>query len=368
MTIPELHLAAPGSLDQQTGGYIYDARMVEGLRRLGWRVVVHNLEGAFPDADQTARTSVAGMLDRLRDGARIIIDGLALAGLSGPVRARCRRLRLLALIHHPLADETGLDARQRDGFAALEREALACCTGAVVTSQFTAARLAAYGMAAERVRVARPGTAPASPAGGPPAGDPPQLLCVGSVIPRKGQDVLVRALARLRHLAWRCDCVGSLRRDAEYAGAVQTQARACGLVDRVRFVGDCDAATLDGFYSASSLFVLPSYYEGYGMVLTEALARGLPVVSTTGGAIPGTVSPDAALLVPPGDDRALADTLTPLLADIDPGSSRRRRAALATAARRHAATLPDWDEATGAFADAILALTRERPAESTMDS
>lgn len=364
MTTRELHLAAPGSLEQWTGGYVYDTRMVEGLRRLGWRVVVHNLDGAFPDADETARTSVACMLDRLGDDTRIVIDGLALAGLSGPVRARCGRLRLVALIHHPLADETGLGTEQRDGVAALEREALACCAGAVVTSQFTAERLASYGVSADRVRVARPGTARAGPAAGPRAGDPPQLLCVGSVIPRKGQDVLVRALARLDHLAWRCVCVGSLSRDGEYADAVRRQARACGLADRVRFVGDCDSATLDRVYDTSSVFVLPSYYEGYGMVLTEALARGLPVVSTTGGAIPGTVPRDAALLVPPGDDRALADTLISLLADGGAGSATGRRAALATAARRHAVTLPDWDEAAAVFADAILALTPAGPAES----
>ena len=360
MTPPELHLAVPGSLEQRTGGYIYDARMVDGLRRRGWPVVVHNLAGAFPDADETARISVAGVLDRLGDGARIVIDGLALAGLTGPVRARCRRLRLLALIHHPLADETGLDVEQRRRLATLEREALGCCSAVVVTSRFTAARLAAYGVPADRVRVARPGTEPIRPADGQHGGNPPQLLCAGSVIPRKGQDVLIRALARLAHLAWRATCVGSLSRDTTYAGAVQSQARASGLGDRVRFAGECDAATLDGYYRASSVFVLPSYYEGYGMVLTEALSHGLPVVSTTGGAIPDTVPSDAALLVPPGDDAALADALTSLLAETDSGAATRRRAALAAAARRYAATLPDWDQAASAFADAILALTRVR--------
>ena len=74
--------------------------------------------------------------------------------------------------------------------------------------------------------------------------------------------------------------------------------------ERVEFVGECDEAALNALYDESSVFVLPSYFEGYGMVLTEALARGLPIVSTTAGAIPDTVPPEAGVLVAPGDEEA----------------------------------------------------------------
>ena len=196
-------------------------------------------------------------------------------------------------MHHPLADETGLDAARRARFAALERAALAACAGVVVTSAFSARRLEAYGVAPARVRAVPPGTDPVPLAAGPEPEDPPLLLSVGTVTPRKGQRVLAAALARLAALPWRCVCAGSLERDPGYAAEVTAFARETGLGDRLRFAGECGAAELDRLYHRASLFVLPSYYEGYGMALAEALARGLPVVSTTGGAIPHTVPADA---------------------------------------------------------------------------
>jgi len=162
-------------------------------------------------------------------------------------------------------------------------------------------------------------------------------------------------LMRLREKRWSCVCAGSVTRHPAYAATVQSQTVDAGLADRVQFVGECAPDVLDGLYHSSSLFVLPSYDEGYGMALTEALARGLPVVSTTGGAIPDTVPPEVGILVPPGDEGALASVLDELLTD----ASRRTR--LAHAARQHASTLPDWDQATAAFARALTALD-PRPA------
>ncbi len=354
MTAVRLHVVVPGPLDQQTGGYIYDRRMVDGLRARGWQVDVHSVAGSFPAADVRTGARMSAALAGLPDGGRVLVDGLALGGLPAPVRAERARLRILALVHHPLADETGLDASLRTRFAALEREALAACAGVLVTSAFTARRLEAYGVAPARVRVAFPGTDPVLPAAGPARGDPPLLLSVGSVTPRKGQRVLAAALAGLAALPWRCVCAGSLEREPDYAAGVTELTREAGLADRLRFTGECDAAELDRLYHRASLFVLPSYYEGYGMALADALARGLPVVSTTGGAIPHTVPADAGVLVAPGDEAALAGALDRLLRE--PGGAARRRS-LAAAARRHAARLPDWQDAAGRFAEAILALT-----------
>ena len=351
MTPLDLYVVVPGPLEQRTGGYIYDAQIVAGLRRLGGRVVVRNLAGSFPDADAEARASMTSTLAALPDGARVVIDGLAMGGLPEPVRAARDRLRILSLVHHPLADETGLDEPRRVRFAALERDALGGCAGVLVTSEFTATRLGAYGVAPARVRAVRPGIDPARQAAGPGLGAPPALLCVASVTPRKAQDILVRALARLADLPWSCICAGSLDRAPGYAETVQGLTRETGLADRVRFSGECEPVRLDDLYHHASLCVLPSHYEGYGMALAEALARGLPVVSTTGGAIPHTVPADASLLVPPGDVAALADALRRLLSD------EAARAALATAAWRHAKGLPDWHQAARMFAAAALELT-----------
>ncbi len=361
MSAPRLHLAVPGPLEQQTGGYLYDARMAAGLRRRGWTVEVHNLEGAFPDADAAAEASLDGVLRALEDGSRVLVDGLALGGLPGPAAAHGGRLRILALVHHPLSDETGLPAAVRSSLAARERRALAAASGVIVTSGYTARGLERFAVPAARVRVARPGTDPAPPAAGPGPGEPPRLLSVASVVPRKGHDVLVAALARLRHLPWRCVCAGSLDRAPAHARRVRAAVDERGLAGRVRFAGECGRPALDRLYAGSSVFVLASHYEGYGMALAEALARGLPVVATAGGAIPDTVASDAALLTPPGDDRALAEALGSLL---DPdgeaaGAGARRRAALAAAARRQAAALPDWEAAVRTFEEHLLSLAPE---------
>ena len=355
MTHASLHVVVPGPLEQRTGGYIYDARIVTGLRQLDWRVVVHNLAGRFPDVDTLASRSMMSALAAIPTGSRVVIDGLAMGGLPGPVRAESRRLRVLALVHHPLSDETGLNASSRARFVALEREALTVCAGVVVTSEFTARRLSVFGVDPARVRVVRPGTRRSPAAAGPGAGAAPALLCVATVARRKGQDVLIRALASLQDLPWTCVCAGSLDRDPGYARAVEEQTRATGLGGRLRLVGECEPDRVDELYHHASLFVLPSHYEGYGMALTDALARGLPVVSTTGGAIPYTLPPEACRLVPPGDHQALADALRPLLSD----GGAERRAVLATAARRHADGLPDWREAAKTFAAATLELTAD---------
>ena len=350
----ELHLIIPGPIDQQTGGYLYDAHMAAGLERLGWRVVVHSLDGDFPDGDARAEASLTSVLAGLPEGTRVLLDGLAMGALPGPILAHATRLRVLGLVHHPLADETGLGAAQKDRLATLEREALSACMGVLCTSTFTATRMEAYGVSPVRVRAVPPGTEPAPCAMGPAGGEAPRLLCVGTVVPRKGQDVLVRALARIRHIRWSCVCAGSLDHAPAYASAVRTQAVEEGLSDRVAFTGKCGQPELDDLYHSASLFVLPSHHEGYGMALAEALARGLPIVSTTGGAIPHTVPAAAAILVTPGDDAALADALGHLLAG-PTGTSWRAR--MASAARTHALSLPTWDRAASALAQAILELS-----------
>ena len=363
---PALHLVVPGPLDQRTGGYLYDARMADGLRRRGWRVLVHSLCGAFPDADDAARASMAEALAGMPDGAAVVVDGLAFGCLADPVAKHRRRLRILALVHHPVSEETGLTPEARARLASRERRALAVAEGVIVTSPFTARGLRRFGVEAGRVRVVEPGSDPPLPPADSPPRDPPLLLSVGAVVPRKGHDVLVRALARLVHLPWECVCAGSLVRDRGHAALVLAAVEARGLGGRVRFVGECDGAALAALYAESALFVLASHYEGYGMVLAEALAHGLPVVSTTGGAIPETVPSDAAVLVPPGDERALAGALASLLGGAEPGtagaSGADRRAELGAAARRRAATLPDWRDAVEAFANAVTALLRQADA------
>ncbi|MDX1566999.1 MAG: glycosyltransferase family 4 protein [Longimicrobiales bacterium] len=351
---PTLHLIGPGSLDRPTGGDRYDARMVTELRSRGWDVAVHGLEGEYPRTDGSAANALDEVLAGLPDGARALVDGLVLGGLPDPTARHSGRVRMVALVHHPLADETGLTPVERARLTETERRALEAVDGVVVTSRHTAERVReGFGVPRERIRVVQPGTDPAPIARGPGPDEPPGLLCLGSLIPRKGQDVLVAALAELRDLPWSLVCAGSITAAPAFARKVRSSAHEAGIADRIRLPGTVSDETVNELFDTSSLFVLPSRHEGYGMALTEALARGLPIVTTTAGAIPETVPADASLRIPPGDPDALAKALASLLG---PGGTERRRK-LARAARLHGTRLPTWDEAAAALARAVVELT-----------
>ena len=285
----------------------------------------------------------AAVLGAIPDGAVAVVDGLCLGGMADLAVAHGGRLRLVALIHHPLAMETGLTPTERDRLGRQERKALGAVVRVIVTSSFTAGELGAYRVPPEMIGVVPPGTDPAPLAAG--SGDGiRRLLCAASLTPRKGHDVLLEALSRLGDRPWRLTLAGSPDRDPSWAAHIRNLVNSRRLESRVHLAGEVGASELDALYHGADLFVLASHYEGYGMVLAEALARGLPMVSTTGGAIPHTVPADSALLVPPGDSAALAVALARVLDD--EGLSR----GLAAAARRRRRTLPTWGEAVTAFA------------------
>ncbi|MEX0732753.1 MAG: glycosyltransferase family 4 protein [Aquisalimonadaceae bacterium] len=339
----EAILLVPGDPQQLTGGYVYDRHMVAGLRRHGWDILLQGLPGRFPDCDDTARRGADTCLAALADNHLVIIDGLALGGLPDIAARHGARLRLVALIHHPLADETGLSATRRDTLDASEREALRHVRHVLVNSPFTASRMRDYGVPAHRIAIVPPGTDPAPLAAGSANGSL-RLLCVGSVIPRKGHDILIRALATLDTLPWHLDCVGSLAYSPDYANTMQELTGSLQLEKQVHFHGEHPPERLADYWHASDAFVLPSHYEGYGMVFAEALARGLPIIATRGGAIPSTVPDGAGLLSEPGDVEGLADNLRSFMTEP------RIQAGLRTRAIEAGQALPDWEAAGDRFA------------------
>jgi glycosyltransferase involved in cell wall biosynthesis len=336
----------PGDLDTLTGGYGYDRRIIGGLRQLGWQVEVVALDGSFPTptpfAREDARRRFAGIADR----SVVLVDGLAFGVLSEEAEAERRRLRLIALVHHPLADETGLDPLTADRFEISERRALAATRLVVVTSTRTAGALARFEVPPSRIVVVEPGTDRGSLTRGSTDGTV-RLLCVASLIPRKGHEILIEALARLRDKPWRLTCVGSTERDARTTARVRALIAQYDLVERVRFTGDLHQPDLDREYDAADLFVLPTFHEGYGMVVSEALARGLPVVSCPTGAIADLVTADAGILVPAGH---IADLVAALRELIDLPDARAR---LAAGARRVRDRLPTWEQSARRMSDAL---------------
>lgn len=345
------HFLIPGDPDTRTGGYLYDRRIMAGLTALGWRVESHRLDGSFPMPTPAALSEADAVLAALPEGTLAVIDGLALGAMPETVALHRERLRLVGLVHHPLALETGLDETLRQQLHVSEREALRHVRHVIVTSPNTARELTAYGVSPEHRTVVPPGTDPAPLAEGS-GGVELALLCAASLTPRKGHAVLFRALARLGRLPWRLRCAGSDALDPTTATGLRVLLAALELTDRVELLGELDAVALAVRYRQADVFVLASWYEGYGMVLAEALAHGLPIISTTAGAIPDTVPADAGLLVPPGAEAALADALARVLTEPE---LRQRLAAGARAARR---TLPDWPTVCARFAatlDAVAA-------------
>jgi glycosyltransferase involved in cell wall biosynthesis len=348
--VPRLHLVLPGDPGTVSGGYIYDRRIVEGLRSLDWAVTVHALDASFPLPDATALAAARSVLSAIPDGDLVLMDGLALGGMPGLVADEASRLRLIALIHHPLAEETGLAPARAAALASAERRALAAMQRVVATSQTTADALASYGVCAERVAVVEPGTDPAPLAQG--SGGPGlELLCVASLTPRKGHALLLEALVELVDRPWHLVCAGSAELSPETAADIRRRLQLPALAGRVTLLDVLDPTALARCYHRADLFVLPTYYEGYGMVLSEALARGLPILSTLAGAVPATVPADAGLLVPPGDRQALTAALRLLLDD--PA----RLARLAQGARAARRSLPTWESAAMRMAAVLRELS-----------
>lgn len=330
-----LYFAFPGDLDTPTGGYHYDRRLIDELRTLGLDVIAVPLPDRFPFPDERAREESWRLLAALPDGAVVIFDGLAFGALDDVAIAEAERLRIIALCHHPLALESGLDATQQQAFRASETRALQCTHAVVVTSDHTGRILAKdYGVPPERIVVALPGTdrVPFAACDG----DPLRLLTVASLTRRKAHDVLIEALAPLTSLPWQARFVGGVDFDPVWAEELQDRVNHLQLQDRIRFVGAVD--DLQAEYQNADVFVLPSRFEGYGMVFAEALAAGLPVIAARAGAVPDVVPETAGLLVPPDDVEALSDALRRLLLSED------LRRQLQAGARSAAAALPSWSD------------------------
>ncbi|WP_433462785.1 glycosyltransferase family 4 protein [Spirillospora sp. CA-128828] len=351
----EICVVVPGDIDDAevpSGGNRYDRRLCDELAAAGRPVRELAVPGAWPRPDETARSGLAGSLAELPDDSVVLLDGLVACGVPEIVVPEARRLRMAVLVHLPLADEPG----QTD-LNAGERKVLEAAGAVVTTSPWAKDHvLAHHGLDPSRVHAVTPGTDPAPLASGTDGAA--RLLCVASVTPRKGHDVLVEALATIAHLPWQCACVGPVRSDSDHVTRLRGLIGGHRLDDRVDLVGPLTGRPLDDAYAAADLLVLASRAETFGMVVTEALARGIPVVATAVDGVPDTLGWDPVgavpgLLVPPDDPAALATALRRWL--VEPELRGRLRAA----ARLRRGALPGWDDTARRMATVLSRLRRE---------
>ncbi len=316
-----------------SGGNVYDRQICHGLTAIGWSVRITAVYGSWPAPDMAARTALASVIAAVPDGALVLLDGLIASTVPEILVPEAARVREVVLVHMPLDSSA-------------ERDVFAAAAALITTSTWTRTRLLdLYRLRPARVHVAEPGVEPAALAPGTQTGG--KLLCVATVAPHKGHDVLLTSLATITDRPWRCTFVGPL--DREFAGRLDRQALMGGISDRVRFTGPLAGAELDRAYARADVLVLASHAETYGMVVAEGLARGLPVIATSVGGISEALGCGTrpGLLVPAGDSAALAGALRRWLAD----SALRQR--LRRAARERRATLPDWSATARRISDVL---------------
>ncbi|MEU6477200.1 glycosyltransferase family 4 protein [Streptomyces sp. NPDC047017] len=360
MSLRTAHFVVPGGIDDPatpSGGNAYDRRITLDLPGFGWRVRQHPVHGTWPRPGERARAELARTLRGLPDGAVVLLDGLVACGVPEIVVPETRRLRPAVLVHLPLGDETGTGTAAAAALDAREREVLRAVPAVVATSDWAVRRLVAHhGLDPGRVHAAPPGAdiAPLAPG----TDGVSRLLCVAAVTPRKGQHRLVEALATVTDLPWECECVGALTPDPAYTARLRDLIGRHGLADRVRLTGPRGGAGLDTRYACADLTVLASSAETYGMAVTEALARGIPVLATDVGGVPEAVgrAPGGGvpgILVPPEDPAALATALRDWLGE--PEARRRLKAA----ARARRAALAGWATTARALAGVLDRLPGE---------
>ncbi|MFJ8110533.1 glycosyltransferase family 4 protein [Streptomyces sp. NPDC096132] len=360
MSLSSVHFVMPGGVydtANPSGGNAYDRRVCLDLPGFGWQVHKHLLNGSWPRPETAARTELARTLAEFPDGTVVLLDGLVACGVPEIVVPEAERLRLAVLVHLPLGDETGLEPLVAAELDAKERDVLRAVPAVIATSDWAVRRLVSHhGLAPEKVHCAAPGADIAPLASGTDGVS--RLLCVAAVTPRKGQHRLVEALAAVTDLRWSCVCVGGLGQDPEYVAHLRGLIREYGLEDRLELAGPKAGAELDAAYASADLMVLTSYAETYGMAVTEALARGIPVLATDVGGLPEAVgrAPDGGvpgILVPPENPAALAAELRGWFGEADV----RRR--LKAAARSRRAALNGWASTAQSLAGVLGRLPSE---------
>jgi len=272
-----IRLLVPGNIRHSSGGNVYNARLVAGLKALGAEVDVIGVEGSWPLASAHERRGLGTLLgawEPQTDPVQpvSVVDGLVAVGAPDELEFAAKAGRQTwVLVHMPVPENAGGQALER------EARALRAATGVICTSTSAANELRQRGL--PQARVVLPGVDPAPSA---PGSTPPHLAVVAALLPNKDQLLAVEALARNQDLDWTASFVGSDRADPDYAREVQAAVIANGLQERLRLTGELTGEPLETQWARTDLTLLVSRTEAFGMAVTESLAHGIPVVVRAG--------------------------------------------------------------------------------------
>jgi glycosyltransferase involved in cell wall biosynthesis len=374
-----IHVVLPNDIDdpaRPSGGNVYDRRICQGLVAAGWPVHEHPIAGAWPSPGAAARLRLHAALAGIETGAVVLLDGLVASPAPEILTEHAARLRLVVLVHLPLgygalgapgtpatvdgaAGVGGVPGAGAPGAMdptapAAERDALHAAAAVIATSEWTRLWLLdRYGLDPRRLHVVAPGVDPAPAT--MPRPDGTRLLCVAAVAPHKGQDLLVEALSRVAGQPWDCVCLGP--GEPAYIDELRCRAAEVGLATRITFTGAQPREAVARAYDSADLLVLASYGETYGMVVTEALARAVPVLVTRTGGVGEALgrtrdSGLPGLMVPVGDADALGAAVHRWLTCPDLRDRLRRRA------RERRETLAGWSVAATRLAKILSGVIR----------
>ncbi|MGB5864026.1 MAG: glycosyltransferase family 4 protein [Sulfitobacter sp.] len=339
--------AIPGDKDRRTGGFIYEATVLRVLNEVGCTTQHLALPDSFPDPTPDDVALTLELLRAVPASTPIILDGLVFGSINTEGLTTVDA-PVIAMVHHPLGLETGLSTARSDFLKANEAAALKHVTHVIVPSPHTAEILICdFGADPAKITIAAPGFA--RPAVAPAPIDPPLIFSVGLLAERKGHDVLIAALALIQDIPWQAEIAGKAH-DLTTATTLKEQIEALGLSGRVKLSGELSEDDLNARFNAASVFALATRYEGYGMVLSEAMQYGLPVVTCAVGAVPETVG-NAGVLVPVDDPVAFASALRRLLTQPE------ECARLTGLSRQNAARLPTWEDTAQIFASVVSRLS-----------
>ncbi len=347
-----------GSIHTLSGGFIYDRKLVEHLQNQGDEITILSMPW-----EKYSRLLLQNWQKEWRDRiADLKVDILLQDELNHPslfwLNQKIRQqidFPIISIVHHLRSSEKHPPLALAF-YRQIEKKYLHTVDGFIFNSQTT------------RKTVEDLSGKPVSGIVAHPAGDlygigmdreevisrcqnegPLKILFVGNLIPRKGLHTLLLALENLSELNWTLEIVGRQDVDPDYVAELKKQVMRGGLDSRVTWLDRLEDEQMKLVFRRSQVLVMPSSYEGFGIVYLEGMAFGLPAIASLAGAAHEIITPGKnGVLVPPEDVGAMETVLRKLCKD------RNYLETLSLGAWQRFAEFPSWEESMASARNFLL--------------